>query len=95
MVWIEDPQPIFHKNPHPHFLYQHMIVITRLKMTTYKEIQGYVKNRYGFEPKTCWIAHVKEIHGLNLRKRSKERSNPCPHDKIECIEDALRHFKMI
>ena len=24
-------------------------------MATYKEIQGYVKETYGFLPKTCWI----------------------------------------
>lgn len=30
-------------------------------MATYKEIQDYVKATYGFVPKSCWIAHMKEI----------------------------------
>jgi hypothetical protein len=36
-------------------------------MATYKDIQKYVKQRFGFEPKTCWIAHVKELNGLPTR----------------------------
>ena len=67
-------------------------------MVAYKEIQAYVKSKYGFVPKTCWITHVKELCGLPLREtwnRSSERSNPCPPNKIEFIKDAFRHFKMI
>ena len=67
-------------------------------MATIPEIQDYVKREYGFTPKTCWIAHVKEMCGINVKKawnrRADERSNPCPSDKIECIKDALKHFKM-
>ena len=37
-------------------------------MTTYKNIQEWVKMNYGFTVKTCWIAHVKEMCGLKLRK---------------------------
>ena len=33
-------------------------------MSTYRRIQEYVKRQYGFTPKTCWIAHVKELCGL-------------------------------
>jgi hypothetical protein len=72
--------------------------MTRLEMATYKEIQDYVKNKYGFVPKTCWIADVREICGLPVRKagnRSGERSNPCPPEKIEAIKDAFKHFKMV
>lgn len=29
----------------------------------YKEIQEYVKVNFGNTPKTCWIAHSKEIYG--------------------------------
>lgn len=67
-------------------------------MTTYEDIQSYVKRTYGFIPKTCWIAHVKEICGLPVRKawnRLGERSNPCPPDKIRFIKDAFKHFGMI
>jgi len=68
-----------------------------MKMATYKQIQAYVKGKYGFIPKTCWIAHVKEICGLPLRKawnRVGKRDNPCPPDKIELIIDAFRYFNM-
>ena len=68
-------------------------------MATYKEIQSFVKANYGFIPKTCWIAHVKEIEGLPIRRawnrKSKERQDPCPSDKIGSIRDALFHFNMI
>lgn len=31
---------------------------------TYEEIRDYTKEHYGFVPKTCWIADVKEQCGL-------------------------------
>lgn len=67
-------------------------------MATYKEIQDYVDQKYGFEPKTCWIAHVKELSGLPVRKawnREGERNNPCPPGKVERIKEAFRYFGMI
>lgn len=36
-------------------------------MATYKQIQTWVKQQYGFTPETCWIAHVKELMGLSVR----------------------------
>ncbi len=33
-------------------------------MTTHKQIQQYVKGVYGYTPKTCWIAHMKEVCDL-------------------------------
>ena len=69
-------------------------------MATYAEIQELVKANHGFTPKTCWIAHVKDLCGLNPRiapnRISQEsRMNPCPDDKIEAIREALKFFKMI
>ena len=32
-------------------------------MATYSQIQAYVTDQFGFKPKSCWIAHVKEIVG--------------------------------
>jgi hypothetical protein len=68
-------------------------------MATYEEIQQYVKANYGFKPKTCWIADVKEQCGIQRReawnRQGLERTNPCPVTKIECIKDAFRHFGMI
>jgi len=69
-------------------------------MATYSAIQDWVKGKYGFVPKTCWIAHVKEISGLNPRiapnrVSAKIRIHPCPRDKIGPIKEALRFFNMI
>lgn len=69
-------------------------------MATYKKIQIYVKKKYGFRPITCWIAHVKEMAGLHVkkawnRKIEKKRENPCPSSKVELIMAAFRHFGMI
>jgi hypothetical protein len=68
-------------------------------MATYKQIQGWVKQKYGFIPKTCWIAHVKHMSGLPMRKapnrQGAERVEPCPPEKVEPILTAFRHFGMI
>jgi hypothetical protein len=61
-------------------------------MATCREIQGYVKIKYGFVPHTCWIAEVKEpCHIPHLREapkllsKEREKSNRCPKEKIDCI----------
>ncbi|MHC0037948.1 hypothetical protein [Pseudoneobacillus sp. C159] len=69
-------------------------------MATYKEIQEYVKNLYGYTPKTCWIAHMKEISGLkpkvaNNRHSINSRTHPCPIEKQKDIKEALLHFNML
>ena len=69
-------------------------------MGIYERIQGYVKSKYGYSVKTCWIAHVKEMCGLKPRVASNRlnrdrRSNPCPTEKVESIREALRHLGMI
>ncbi|HXJ83030.1 MAG TPA: hypothetical protein VMS64_30625 [Candidatus Methylomirabilis sp.] len=61
------------------------------------EIQKYVQRRHGFIPKTGWIAHVKGVHGIaTLRGANRARRGrdiePCPPEKREAIEEALRHF---
>ena len=56
-------------------------------MATYKQIQDWVKQQYGFTPETCWIAHVKNLSGLPMRKalnrQGVERVRPCPPEKVE------------
>ncbi|MDR0914619.1 MAG: hypothetical protein LBM65_05605 [Oscillospiraceae bacterium] len=69
-------------------------------MATYKEIQAYVKSTYGFTPKTCWIAHMKEVCGLpvkmaNNRYSPDNREKPCPLEKMQPIKETFRYFKMI
>lgn len=66
----------------------------------YKKIIAYTKETYGCMVKTCWIADMKERHGLPVRKASNRidpnvRTNPCPDKYAEIISDAFRHFNMI
>jgi hypothetical protein len=69
-------------------------------MATSAEIQKFVQRHHGFIPKTGWIAHVKEVHGVPTvrgakRARRDRHLEPCPPDKREAIEEALRHFGVI
>ncbi len=69
-------------------------------MATYKEIQEYVKRKYGFIPKTCWIAHMKELCSIYVsvapnRHSINKREHPCPIDKQPAIKEAFSYFKMI
>lgn len=66
-------------------------------MATYREIQNYVKTHYNCAVKTCWIAHVKELNGMQLRVAhnrvsTQERQFPCPNEKRVMIEQALKNF---
>ena len=69
-------------------------------MATAAEIQKFVQRHHGVIPKPGWIAHVKQVHGIpTLRgaKRARRDRNiePCPAEKREAIEHALRHFGVI
>ena len=66
---------------------------------TYSQIQAFVKETAGFVPKKDWIAHVKELKGLRLRRtRYEPRTNrlePCPPSKRKAIEDALHQLGLL
>jgi hypothetical protein len=68
-------------------------------MATYDQIETYVNDQFGFKPKSCWIAHVKEMSGLLVRRAwnrtSAKRRVPCPPDRSEPIKEALRYFGML
>ena len=69
-------------------------------MSTYREIQDFVQRHHGFIPKTSWIAHVKTLRGSPTRRAANRagrgrRVVPCPPEKREAIEQALRHFGLI
>ena len=69
-------------------------------MATDHQIQKFVQRHHGFVPKKGWIAHVKEVHGVaTLREANRARRDrdiePCPSEKREAIEEALRHFGVI
>ncbi|MBD2279403.1 MAG: hypothetical protein HEQ13_24960 [Dolichospermum sp. DEX189] len=69
-------------------------------MTTYKQLQDYIKTKYQVTVKTCWIAHAKEQLGLPLKasQRSSEgkpRVYPCPLDRLPLIREAFEHFHLL
>ncbi|MDD5226605.1 MAG: hypothetical protein PHV97_05430 [Candidatus Omnitrophica bacterium] len=64
-------------------------------MATYKEVQSYVKKKYGIYVRTCWIADIKEQENFVVkrawnRRPGKGRGNPCPLDQKNFIKEALR-----
>lgn len=66
-------------------------------MATYRQIADDVKSRTGKTIKTCWIAHVKSLHGLT-RRVSPNRISPisrvytCPAKWVAEIEQSLRNL---
>ena len=68
---------------------------------TYKEIEEWVQEHYGFHVTNLNIAQVKQKHGIierenyNKPKSEGSRQPGCPEEKVKAIEDALRHFQMI
>jgi hypothetical protein len=54
----------------------------------------------GWAPKSCWIAHRKELCGLPVRKAPNRREDsqrqvPCPEDRRPAIRAAFVHFGLI
>jgi len=69
-------------------------------MATYKQMQDYVRDNFGYVPKTCWIAHMKEICGLSPQIAKNRRSHavrmyPCPPEKQDDLRKAFMHFNWI
>ena len=67
----------------------------------YPKIKEYVKNKYGVNVHTSYIAQVKRMCGLDMGENynKSKKKNPevkqCPQEKVEYIKDALRYFKLI
>jgi hypothetical protein len=69
-------------------------------MATYREIQDDTRAQHGRVVKTCWIAHVKELNGLPLRRASNRRSpdehvHPCPPKVRPIIEESMRRLGVL
>lgn len=68
---------------------------------TYGKIQEYVKNKYGVNVHTSYIAQVKRMCGLDMEEcyNKSKKENPevkqCPQEKVEYVKDALKHFNLI
>ena len=68
---------------------------------TYSKIKEYVKEKYGVNVHTSYIAQVKRMCGLDMGENynKSKKENPevkqCPQEKVEYIKDALRYYKLI
>ena len=64
---------------------------------TYKQIQNYVLEKFGFKVSTLYIAQVKKKHGLEVRKHyniPKNENRKVPQCSIE-KEEAILLIKYI
>lgn len=74
---------------------------TPQEKATYSKIKEYVKDKYGVNVHTSYIAQAKRMCGLdmgeNYNKSKKENSEvkQCPQEKVEYIKDALKHWGLI
>lgn len=72
------------------------------KDPTYKEIQKFVFEKYGFKVSNLYIAQVKRKNGLierenyNVSKKDKQDQviPQCPPEKEKAIQEALRWYGM-
>ena len=71
------------------------------KKTTYKDIQAYIEEKYGFKVHTAYIAEAKRDLGLPMydapnavEELKRPRSHPTT-EMEEVIKDALKHFEII
>ena len=71
------------------------------KKTTYKDIQAYIEEKYGFKVHTAYIAEVKRDLGLPMydapnavEELKRPRSHPTT-EIVEAIKDALKYFAII
>ena len=68
---------------------------------TYKMIQEYVEQKYGFKVHTAYIAEVKRSLGLtmydapNVTEELKQPRKRPPKEKVEAITEAFKYFEVI
>lgn len=68
---------------------------------TYQKIKDYVKEKYGLNVHTKYIAEVKRKHRLPMHEAPNKVDVPkreypgCPEEKVKAIEEALGYFRMI
>ena len=74
------------------------VIIHQKKRLLIQKIKEYVKDKYGVNVHTSYIAQVKRMCGLDMGENynKSKKENPevkqCPQEKVEYIKDALRHF---
>ena len=67
---------------------------------TYKMIQAYIEENYGFKVYTAYIAEVKRDLGLPMydAPNAVELKHPRPHPTpkmVEAIKETLKYFQMV
>ena len=67
---------------------------------TYDNIKKWVKENYGFEVSSLYIAQTKDKTGIKVRENynigeGKGVVLKCPPEKEKAIMEAFKHFKMI
>lgn len=68
---------------------------------TYAEIKKYIKDTFGANVHTLYIAQIKRKYGLDMGKNynlaadPKKRVPQCPRDKEKMLLETLKHFKML
>lgn len=71
------------------------------KKITYKDIQNYIEENYGFKVHTAYIAEVKRDLGLPMYDAPnavEELKHPRPHpsqEMVKAIKQALKHFEIV
>ena len=74
---------------------------TPQEKATYSKIKEYVKDKYGVNVHTSYIAQVKRMCGLDMGENynKSKKENPevkqCPQERVEYIKDALRYFGLV
>ena len=74
---------------------------TPQEKATYSKIKEYVKDKYGVNVHTSYIAQVKRMCGLDMGENynKSKKENPevkqCPQEKVEYIKDALRYYGLM
>ena len=64
---------------------------------TYKMVQDYVMEHYGFKVHSTYIAEIKRKVGLDMQadRHNRKHKYECPKEKADAIEEALRYYKVI
>lgn len=101
---VETVVLLSHKKPDDHICVKMEYVDNREiqpDRVTYKLIQEYIEEKYGFKVHTAYIAEVKRSLGLptypapNAVEQRKHYYYSVPDYKAEAIKDALKHFNLI
>ena len=70
------------------------------RKATYKQIQNYVLEKFGFKVATLYIAQVKKKHGLevrehyNISKNENQKVPQCSIEKEEMRWSIIRWYKI-